>query len=214
MKVYYWFKLSRMLNILHLLFVDDILILSGASLSEWKVIQGILQDFCKASRMIINAQKSIIIHSGVNNDTLNAIKDVFTFPSKDLDHGFHYLGFFLKLDNYKATDWNWLIDKFEARIKHWVISCYLWVVTLVLLKVVLEIQPVYWLALAHVLISILNTICKICFAFLWSGVKNKKKYHLCSWMSIARPKSYGGWGFVTSFCSVDPWQQTLCGELL
>jgi hypothetical protein len=42
-------KVSRSLNILLLLFVDDILILSKASLFEWKVIQGILQDFCKAS---------------------------------------------------------------------------------------------------------------------------------------------------------------------
>jgi hypothetical protein len=67
---------------------------------------------------------------------------------------------------------------------------------LVLLKAVLETQPVYWLALAHVTISVLNTIRKIFFAFPWSGVKNKKKFHLCNWMSIARPKSYGGWGLV------------------
>jgi len=84
-----------MLNILHLLFVYDILTLSRASISEWKVIQGILQDFCKASGMIINAQKSIILNSDVNTDTLNAIKDVLTFLSKDLELGCNYLFFFV-----------------------------------------------------------------------------------------------------------------------
>jgi hypothetical protein len=65
---------------------------------------------------------------------------------------------------------------------------------LVLLKAVLETQPVYWLALAHVLNSILNTIHKICFTFLWSGGKKKKKFHLCNWMAVSKPKSHGGWG--------------------
>jgi hypothetical protein len=64
-------KVSRMINILHLLFVDDILIMSRATLSDWMVIQDILQNFCKASGMIINVQKSIILHSGVHIDTLN-----------------------------------------------------------------------------------------------------------------------------------------------
>ena len=144
--------------------------------------------------MIITAQKSIILHSGVNNDTLKAIKDVFTFPSKDLEQGFHYLGFYLKLDNYKAADWKWLIEKFEARIKHWGNKLLSLGGCLFLLKVVLETQPVHWLALAHIPIYVLNTIRKIFFAFLWSSVKNKKKFHLCNWMSIARPKSYDGWG--------------------
>jgi hypothetical protein len=136
---------------------------------------------------------------GVNIDTLNAIKDVLTFPSKDLALGFNYLGYFLKLDNYKVVDWYWLIDKFEARIKHWCNKLLSLGGHLVLLKSVLETQPVYWLALAHVLISVLNTIHKICFSFLWSGVNNKKKYHLCSWTTIARPKSYGGWGLRNIF---------------
>jgi hypothetical protein len=112
-------KVSSNINILLLLFVDDILILSKASLSEWKVIQGILQDFCKASGMFINAQKSIILHTNVNIDSLKSITDVFSYPSKDLELGFHYLGYYLKLDNYRAVDWNWLLEKFEARINHW-----------------------------------------------------------------------------------------------
>jgi hypothetical protein len=35
-------KVSRNINILMLLFIDNIMILSKASLFEWKIIQGIL----------------------------------------------------------------------------------------------------------------------------------------------------------------------------
>jgi len=42
-------KVSRMINILHLLFVNDILIMSRATLSDWMVTQDIFQNFCKAS---------------------------------------------------------------------------------------------------------------------------------------------------------------------
>ena len=144
--------------------------------------------------MIINAQKSIILHSNVNIDSLKAITDVFTYSSKDPELGFHYLGYYLKLDNYRVADWNQLLEKFEARINHWENKLLSLGDRLMLLKAVLETQSVYWLALAHVPISVLNTIRKLCFAFLWSGVKKKKKFHLCNWMLIAKPKSYGGWG--------------------
>jgi hypothetical protein len=53
-------KVSRMIKILHLLFVDDILIMTKASSVEWEKIQEILQVFCRASGLIINIQKSIL----------------------------------------------------------------------------------------------------------------------------------------------------------
>jgi hypothetical protein len=42
-------KVARITNILHLLFVDDVLILSRASVAEWKVIAGLLKTFLNAS---------------------------------------------------------------------------------------------------------------------------------------------------------------------
>jgi hypothetical protein len=34
---------------------------------------------------------------------------------------------------------------------------------------------------------------------MWSGNKNKNGYHLCSWISISKPKFYGGWGLHNIF---------------
>jgi hypothetical protein len=43
-------KVSRMVRILHLLFVDDVIIMSNASIIEWKEIHALLNAFCDASR--------------------------------------------------------------------------------------------------------------------------------------------------------------------
>jgi hypothetical protein len=59
---------------------------------------------------------------------------------------------------YKAEDWRWLLAKIEKRIGHW---CNMWLSLggpFILIKVVLESQPVYWMVLVVILVSILNKI--------------------------------------------------------
>jgi hypothetical protein len=41
-------KVSRLVRIIHLLFVDDVLIMTKASLQEWQEIDKILKIFCRA----------------------------------------------------------------------------------------------------------------------------------------------------------------------
>jgi hypothetical protein len=60
-------KVSRVIKILHLIFVDDILIMSKASLEEWMVIKSLLELFCCASGLKVNLDKSTFHHSGLVN---------------------------------------------------------------------------------------------------------------------------------------------------
>jgi hypothetical protein len=174
--------------------VDDILIMTKSSSAEWEKIQEILQVFCRASGLIINIQKSTLLHAGVDPGSLQRINDTLGYPCKDLSLGFKHLGYLLKPRSYKSLDWQWLIDKFESRINHW---CNKWLTLggrLVLIKVVLESLPVYWLTLAHISISVLHILRRLSYDFLWSGSKSKKRYHLCNWQVLAKPKQLGGWG--------------------
>jgi hypothetical protein len=167
-------KVSRFIKVLHLLFVDDILIMTKASLSEWLEIKRILDNFCGASGLVINAQKTSFLHYGIQPSLLDTYKPFFHFNFLELASGFKYLGYFLKMDRYTSEDWNWLIEKFEKRISHW---CNRWLSLggrLVLIKVVLESQPVYWLALSNLPSSILNNLRQLMFNFLWSGSRKKE----------------------------------------
>jgi hypothetical protein len=47
-------KVSKLVRIVHLMFVDDLLLMSNADLSEWSVIQEVLASFCSASGLSIN----------------------------------------------------------------------------------------------------------------------------------------------------------------
>jgi hypothetical protein len=69
----------------------------------------------------------------------------------------------------------------------------------VLIKVVLESQPVYWMTLAAVPNLVLVKIRQLIFSFLWSGCSDRKQLHLCRWEAIAKPKKVGGWGLRNLF---------------
>jgi hypothetical protein len=94
-------------------------------------------------------QKTTFLHYGVQQQVLEALKNLFNYQIQGLSEGFRYLGYFLKMGRYTTEDWQWMIDKFESRIRHW---CNRWLSLggrLVLIKAILESQPVYWLALSN-----------------------------------------------------------------
>jgi hypothetical protein len=187
-------KVSRLTKILHLLFVDDVIIMTNSKLSEWLEIRKILNLFCRASGLSINSQKSTFHHFGIQPDSLAELKELFRYEFKDLTRGFKYLGVFLKLDNYKAADWTWLIEKIERRISHWCNRLLSLGGRYILIKSVLESIPIYWLSIAHLPLSVLSNLRQLSFSFLWAGNKNIFKYHLCRWDLVSRPKIFGGWG--------------------
>jgi hypothetical protein len=112
-------KVSRLIRIIHLLFVDDVIIMSKADINEWREIHSLLCAFCGASGLEINAHKSTFHHYGIQQAFLDQLNDLYHFGSSCLSEGFKYLGYFLKLDRYKVADWHWLLMKYEHRICHW-----------------------------------------------------------------------------------------------
>jgi hypothetical protein len=65
----------------------------------------------------------------------------------------------------------------------------------ILIKTVLEGQPVYWMSMEAIPRSVLCKIRKMMFHFLWHGHKESQQFHLCRWETLSRPKKNGGWGF-------------------
>jgi hypothetical protein len=76
--------------------VDDVLIMSKASIDEWLEIKNILLIFCRASRLMINWSKSIFYYAGIHREILETLKEIFPHSFEELVNGFRYLGYFLK----------------------------------------------------------------------------------------------------------------------
>jgi hypothetical protein len=67
-------KVSRVIKILHILFVDDILILANATVKEWKEVERLVQLFCSVTRLLINHLKSIVHFSGLLDQEVQSFK--------------------------------------------------------------------------------------------------------------------------------------------
>jgi hypothetical protein len=70
-------KVSRTIKILHLLFVDDVLIMTNDSLKEWIEIKEILSTFCCASGLSINWNKSTFHFANLQQQALDQLKGIF-----------------------------------------------------------------------------------------------------------------------------------------
>jgi hypothetical protein len=192
-------KVSRTIKILHILFVDDVIIMTNATMQEWWEIDKVLKFFLLTSGLKINGSKSTLLQEGLMEHDLVPYKALFPFRFSELDSGFNYLGYFLKSGVQRVEDWGWLIKKMEKRINNW---CYRWLSLggrFTLLKVVLESQPIYWMSLAVVPCSVLNTLRKLMFNFLWKRKSDTNQMHLCNWEQITLPKLFGGWGIHNIF---------------
>jgi hypothetical protein len=136
-------KVSRTINILHILFVDDVIIMTKATMSEWWEIDKIIKIFFLASGLQVNGPKTTILQEGLSELDLTPYKSLFPFTFSDLSTGFKYLGYHLKTGPQRVEDWSWMLKKVEKKIGLW---CYRWLSLggrYTLLKSVLESQPVY-----------------------------------------------------------------------
>jgi hypothetical protein len=112
-------KVSKLVKMVHLLFVDDVLLMSKADLSEWLIILEVLQLFCSASGLAINYSKSSVHYWGISEAELSTLERSIPFTFAHLKEGFRYLGFQLRLGVSSPEDWNWLVAHFERRINFW-----------------------------------------------------------------------------------------------
>lgn len=104
-------KVSRLKKILHLLFVDDVLILKNNSLHEWSEIKNILFVFCRATSLQRNWSKSSFHYSNLSDQTLFQLHLLFPYTFTNLSESFNYFGYFMKANSYRIADWNWLLEK-------------------------------------------------------------------------------------------------------
>ena len=179
------------ISLTHVLFMDDIVMITDGSTQPLSTLYEILMDFSKASRMMINEDKSSFYYSGLDDRELISLQNFFSFTVLKIESGMKYLGFFLKPCRYLLKDWDWLIAKAEKRIKNW---SYRWLSRggkLILIKSVLEALPVYWMHF-WILVGIIEKIRKLFFKFVWSGsCGSSSGLPWTSWKVLENPKFLG-----------------------
>jgi hypothetical protein len=109
-------KVTQHLKIIHLMFVDDVLVMSKADPMEWRLILDILRAYCSVSGLCINSSKTSVHYWGLEDLDLEHLKAILPFSFANLNLGFKYLGYILKPGAAKDDDWSWLVAKVEKKI--------------------------------------------------------------------------------------------------
>jgi hypothetical protein len=92
------------------------------------VLKQLLYVFFQASSMEINCQKTCFLYNNIEEDLLVRLDEIFGIPITNLDLGMKYLGFLLKPNEYRVSDWTWLLQKMEIELDIGHSGGFLWVV--------------------------------------------------------------------------------------
>eukprot|EP00253_Pinus_taeda_P035371 PITA_35371 len=168
-------KISRHISLSHNLFVDDVLLCAMLQQSSWDCLFDILNNFQKATGLVINKSKSILYYNGAYMDLINRIAAMFGVLTCPIQNGITYLGFQLKTNNYSAKDWEWLIERFYKKISSWEFRTLSLAGRVILALAVLSQLSVYWAHMFYLPSSIIQRLNKITANFIWGGSTVHKK---------------------------------------
>lgn len=191
------FQLGRpKLSISHLMFADDVILLSETSLDQAQLIHEILGTFCSASGKKLSLPKSRVFFSHNTKENLASQLSTELGIERTLNLGM-YLGVPLLHSRISKENFCFIVDKVRKRLSSWKSK------TLSLAGRISLTQSCLWSLPAYVMHTtpIPQGVCKeieaLCRNFIWGSTTDRRKCHLISWDTICSPKEEGGLGFKT-----------------
>jgi len=58
-------------------------------------------------------------YANIPDQDLDILMAIFPHNFLHLSQGLHYLGYFIKVEHYTASDWDWLLSKVGKKINNW-----------------------------------------------------------------------------------------------
>ena len=127
----------------HVLFIDDSLILGGASLKIARAFNEVIQIFCRVSRALVNKGKSAVYGWEVDQQSIHRIAQLLGLMGFASWDKIKYLGMPLTLEINKAPHWLEIISKIKAKMNAWGSQWLTITRNLILVKYVLSSLPIY-----------------------------------------------------------------------
>ena len=97
--------MSNTEEVTHTLFVDDVLLLGERTLKNLEAFIALIDKYRRATRMVVNIEKSNLIHNDFPEDMLQRSREIIPYQITLLEEGFKYTGFKLKPNCYSFQDW-------------------------------------------------------------------------------------------------------------
>jgi hypothetical protein len=176
-------------------FVDNTLLLGGASHVMAQRFKIILDQYEQVSRGLINKHKSQIYALNVNVSTMARIAQILQFPLTTDWKYFNYLGTPISLKELPGEAWQIILQKIKDQFEIWGASWLNPAGRVVLIKAVISSIPIFQFSALYAPAGIKKELAKLTIKFLWQGGKNnEKKFHMVKWTITSAPKENGGLG--------------------
>ncbi|KAA3480419.1 LINE-1 reverse transcriptase isogeny [Gossypium australe] len=181
-------------SLFHVFFADDLVIFGKANLSQGRLINEILDEFCSISGHRVNAHNtSIFFSKGVGEDLAGIICNLLRF--RRVHNIGKYLGVPLFHERVTLSSLRFVVEKSKSRLQRWDARQLSLVGRVTLAQSVLLTIPSYFMQSMMIPQGTCDEIESIVRQFIWGPVGGSKKMALISWNSLCQPNFCGGLGF-------------------
>ena len=163
----------------HLFFADDLVLFAKADLKNCCHVREALDTFCDLSGQKVSHHKSKVYFSpNVSQSTRAELSDVLGFSSTP-NLG-KYLGFPLKHPGSTSRDFNFIIERVQAKLQGWKANMLSMAGRVILSQSVISAIPSYVMQGCVLPARVLNHLDRTNRDFLWGASESGKKMHMVS----------------------------------
>ncbi|XP_062097435.1 uncharacterized protein LOC133803386 [Humulus lupulus] len=198
-KGYRFHPKCKHLKIVNLCFADDLVIFGKGVHNSVQIIKESFSDFCCASGLTANKDKSQVYFGGVAEDEAQNLLEGLQFTEGHFP--LKYLGVPLRTARWKAGECSLIIKKIQSKLHTWASRHLSFAGRAQLINSVLLSIRTFWMSIFILPKSVTKEVDRLCRNFLW-GVKDgnfqRSKLHFTAWDQVCLPKCMGGLGFKDS----------------
>jgi ribonuclease HI len=153
----------------------------------------VLDDFCHLSGQKVNLSKSKVFFSPNVNPNLRhhlcGILGVSSTPNIG-----KYLGFPLRPNGRSSRDFDFIVEKVQAKLSSWKAKLLSPAGRVVLIQAVTSSIPAYYMQNVALPIRTCSKLDKLNRDFLWGSSEDRKRMHMVGWDKVCQPRDKGGLG--------------------
>lgn len=177
----------------HIFFADNLLLSAKTDEGNVEAVVEVLDVFCKLSGLKISKEKSKIFFSP--NVTVEDKMDIVNLTEIGDTHNLgKYLGFPICHKGRRRNEFNFVVERVQAKLDGWKSKCLSPAGRLVLIKAAVTSIPEYIMQCNKLPVKVCEEVNKLVRDFLWGSTTDKKKIHLVGWNKVTNPINLGGLG--------------------
>jgi hypothetical protein len=109
-----------------------------------------------------------------------------------------YLGFPLRPNGRSSRDFDFIVEKVQAKLSSWKAKLLSPAGRVVLIQSVTSSIPAYYMQNVALSIRICSKLDKLNRDFLWGSSSDRKRIHMVGWDKVCKPKDKGGLGLYST----------------